>query len=107
VPQLDFVGFHYAINTLSLSYLSVYVVALLFLLKPIFKEFFLFYKYPTTVILSSMLLVTLFEEKVVFTSLPKTTPNLSKLIAKEKKRWDFYKYIPRRGGVAKGKVEFF
>jgi hypothetical protein len=86
MPQLDFVGFHYAVNTLSVAYLSVYVVVLLFLLKPIFKEFFLFYKYPTTFLLCSMLLVTLYSEKVVFTSLPKLTPNLSELKAKQRKR---------------------
>jgi hypothetical protein len=96
MPQLDFVSFHYIVNTLSIAYLSVYVVVLLFLLKPIFKEFFLFYKYPTTVLLSAMLLVTLYREKVVFTTLPRTTPNLSVLKAKVRKRWDTYKYIPRR-----------
>ena len=104
MPQMDFVGFHYAVNTLSITYLSVYVVVLLFLLKPIFKELFLFYKYPTTVLLSAMLLVTLHEEKVVFTSLPKTTPDLSVLEAKVRKRWDTYKYIPKRIGVGRSGV---
>jgi hypothetical protein len=107
MPQLDFVGFHYTVNTLSVAYLSVYVVVLLFLLKPIFKEFFLFYKYPTTIILSAMLLANLYAEKVVFTSLPKTTPDLSELNAKVRKRWDSYKYIPKRLGVGSEEVVFF
>jgi hypothetical protein len=85
MPQMDFVGFHYAVNTAGLSYLLVYTTTLLYFLKPIFKEFFLFYKYPTTFLICSMLLVTLYAEKVVFTTIPKTTPNLSRLQSKVRK----------------------
>jgi hypothetical protein len=45
MPQLDFVSFHYILNTVSLSYLLVYVSGTLYLLKPIFIEFFLGNKY--------------------------------------------------------------
>jgi hypothetical protein len=85
MPQMDVVGFHYAVNTLSITYLSIYVGVLLLFLKPIFKEFFLCYKYPTMFLLNAMLLVTLYKEKVIFTVLPRTTPDLAVLQAKVKK----------------------
>lgn len=96
MPQLDFVSFHYIINTFSFSYLFVYILATLFLLKPIFKEFFLFYKYPSTVFFGAMLLVSLYSEKVLFTALPNTAPNLCDLRSRVRRRWDWYKYIPRK-----------
>ena len=95
MPQLDYVSFHYILNTLSYSYLFVYVMITLFLLKPIFNEFFLFYTYPTAVILGAMLLFLLYSDKVVFTALSKHTPDLRPIRAVVRKRWAWYKYIPR------------
>jgi hypothetical protein len=86
MPQLDFVSFHYIINTLSFSYLFVYVTITLFLLKPIFKECFLLYSYPTSIVFDIMLLAMLFSDKVLFTKLMYRTPSFSRLRAKVKKK---------------------
>jgi hypothetical protein len=86
MPQLDFVSFHYILNTLSLSYLFVYVCATLFLLKPIFLEFFLRDKSSTVVFSESMLLFFMYSNKVVFSTLPRLTPNLQELKSQVKKR---------------------
>jgi hypothetical protein len=63
MPQLDFVSFHYIMNVLSGSYLLVYVIVLLFLLKPIFKEFLVLHTFPTAVVLEVMLLRASCREK--------------------------------------------
>jgi hypothetical protein len=96
MPQLDFVGFHYVINTLSFSYLFVYVCVMLFFLKPIFNEIYLFYTYPTVLILSAMLLRPLYAEKVIFTALPKQTPCFWAMKNRTTLQWDWYKYMPRK-----------
>jgi hypothetical protein len=106
MPQLDFVSFHYILNTLTFSYLFVYVVISLFLLKPIFKEFYLFSSYPTVLLLDVMSLVLLFSDKVVFTNLFRHVPELNILKAKVKKRWEWYKYIPKMRHLRDPYVEF-
>jgi fumarate reductase subunit C len=95
MPQLDFVTFHYILNSLTFTYLFVYVCISLFLLKPIFKEFYLFYSYPTVLFLDVLSLVILFSDKIIFTKLPRHVPIFSELKNKVRKRWDWYKYIPR------------
>jgi hypothetical protein len=95
MPQLDFVSFHYMINTLTFAYLFVYVITSLFFLKPIFREFYLFYSYPSILFFDVMSLVFLFSDKVIFTQLSRHVPVLSELTSKVRKRWEWYKYIPR------------
>jgi hypothetical protein len=95
MPQLDFVSFHYVLNTLSFSYLFVYVLVTLFLFKPIFKEFFFFFSYPTSLFLGVMLFFFLYSDKVVFTRFSSGNPNLLTLKNKIKKRWDWFQYIPK------------
>jgi hypothetical protein len=95
MPQLDFVSFHYTINTLSLSYLFVYVLVSLFMLKPIFKEVFILYSYPTVLFLEVMLLVFLYSDKVVFTKLGRRTPHLDIMQCRVRKQWEWFKYIPK------------
>lgn len=95
MPQLDFVGFYYILNILSFIYVFIYIVFTLFLLKPIFKEFFYLYAFPTLMFLEVMLFFSLYSNRVVFTALLVHTPCLGALKAKVKKRWDWYKYIPK------------
>lgn len=40
MPQLDFVGFHYILYSLSFFYLFIYVAVTWGLFKPIFQVFF-------------------------------------------------------------------
>jgi hypothetical protein len=87
MPQLDFVSFHYVFNTLSFSYLLLYVLAMLFLLKPIFREFFLLQTYPAYLFLEVMLLTSLHSDKVVFGALSQRTPSLRIIKSQVKKRW--------------------
>lgn len=103
MPQLDFVSFHYVLNTLSFSYLFVYVLVSLFFFKPIFKEFFCFFSYPTTLLLDTMLLFFLYSDKVVFTKGLARGLDLTVLKNKVKKKWDWFKYIPEARGNA---IEF-
>lgn len=95
MPQLDIISFHYLINSLGFSYLCVYVITLLFLLRPIFRECFFLYKYPSSVFLESMLLVPLYSEKVMFSIRPKRAPDLSAIKSIVRKQWDWLKYTPR------------
>ena len=67
MPQLDVLGFKYMLHVLSVSYLSIYSVVTLFLLKPIFREFFLFYTQSISVLLELMVILLLLESKVVLT----------------------------------------
>ena len=67
MPQIDNITFSYTLHLLSISYLSCYVVFTLILLKPIFREFFLFYTQPASVLLELMLLLLRLESKVIFT----------------------------------------
>jgi hypothetical protein len=95
MPQLDFVSFHYILNILSVSYLFVYVAATLFLLKPIFAEFYLGDKYPIAAFSGWMLTFLMCSNKVVFSRVPKQTPSLLELKKRVRKRWDWLKYTPR------------
>jgi hypothetical protein len=97
MPQLDFVSFHYILNTLSFSYLFVYAVINLFLLKPIFKYIYIFYAYPKAISLKLTLLSSLYRSKVVFSglSLQIHIRPLEKLRGKVKRRWTWFEYIPK------------
>jgi hypothetical protein len=88
VPQLEFVGFHYIIHAFGSSYLFVYVIVTLFLLKPIFKEFFFLPTLPAAVVLEVMLLDKTFSEKVLFSVTKWRTPSLISLQKQEISRWD-------------------
>jgi len=74
MPQLDFVSFHYILHTLAISYLSVYIFATLFFLKPVFKELFSFYTFSTYLVLEVISLFALYNNKIIYFALLRHTP---------------------------------
>jgi hypothetical protein len=86
MPQLDFVSFHYTLNTLSPTYLFVYAVVTLFCFKPIFKEFFFFFGHPAYSNLRAMLLLPLCSEKIIFSKFYHPKVSLKQAQAKQRGR---------------------
>jgi hypothetical protein len=83
MPQIEFVGFHYTVNLLSIGYLLAYILVLVFLLKPLFKEFVFAQLYRVTFGEDLAFVASSHSEKVIFS---KVIDRVSKLPRIEPKK---------------------
>jgi hypothetical protein len=65
IPQLDYIGFHYCLNGISISYLLAYTLLTMYLLKPIFTEFFLYFSYRSRLAQDTMLFSFSYSERLL------------------------------------------
>lgn len=97
MPQIEFVGFHYTVNALSIGYLLAYILVLLFLIKPLFKESVLAQFYESTFVQDLAFVGNVHSEKVIFTQVRRRVPKLSTVKSIKGGMWGWLKYTPRIG----------
>jgi hypothetical protein len=97
MPQIEFVGFHYTVNAVSIGYLLAYILVMLFLIKPLFKEFILARFYLSTFAQDLAFVGNLHAEKVIFTQVVNRVPKPSTIKSTKGGMWGWLKYTPRIG----------